>query len=128
MACDTFKERLITLKINNGTILGCDLWRYMTQAQLAMAIYQTKFLKPNTIRIHVEHNDQASKESLQCLASFSEQEHIRSAINGHEKKLFGRKVDGYCEQTKTVYLFHGYYFNGYRRCYGSLNHKELKNY
>lgn len=49
------------LPTNKGTLLGCDPWRYLKKAQLSKAIFRAQFLKPNTIEVHVEHNDQESK-------------------------------------------------------------------
>lgn len=61
LACDTFKDQLMKLPTNKGTLLGCDPWRYLKKAQLSKAIFRAQFLKPNTIEVHVEHNDQESK-------------------------------------------------------------------
>lgn len=43
-----------------------------------------------------------------------------SAINRHEEKLFGCLVDGFRENTKTVYLFHRCFWHWCRKCNGSI--------
>lgn len=48
---------------------------------------------------------------------------------GHKlarEKLFGRKVDKFCEDTKTVYIFHGCFWHGCRKCFGNIENKNKR--
>ncbi|CAB3977264.1 DNA polymerase [Paramuricea clavata] len=36
---------------------------------------------------------------------------------GGERRIMGRYVDGYCEETNTIYQFHGCFYHGCDRCY-----------
>jgi len=46
---------------------------------------------------------------------------IKHACNGGEQVIIvdrkSIKIDGYCEQTKTMYQFHGCYWHGCNKCY-----------
>lgn len=53
VVCDAFKAELINRKLLDGTKLNCNPWRYMSQAQLCLAVHRAKFLEPNTIGIHI---------------------------------------------------------------------------
>jgi len=56
-----------------------------------------------------------SKISIEWLNSISEREniHIQCAVNDGEYKIQGiGKVDGYCQETNTVYEFHGDFWYG----------------
>ena len=57
---------------------------------------------------------------------------IRHACNGGEVviQINGKtyKVDGYCENTKTIYQFHGCYFHGCSSCYDELTVNRLSQY
>lgn len=44
--------------------------------------------------------------------------HICHALNGNgEQKVCNTYVDGFCSVTNTVYLFHGCFHHGCRRCF-----------
>jgi hypothetical protein len=58
---------------------NCDPLRYFTLQQVAIAIFRAQYLVPNTIGIHIEHNDQFSKKSIQWLESLYEHEDIQHA-------------------------------------------------
>jgi ribosomal protein S20 len=55
-----------------------------------------------------------------------ENKFIQHALNGGEKQILGYKVDGYCEETKTVYQFHGCFWHGCPKCFDSdrINNKN----
>ena len=36
---------------------------------------------------------------------------------GGEVQIMGRYVDGYCDETKTIYQFHGCFYHGCEKCY-----------
>jgi hypothetical protein len=53
--------------------------------------------------------------------------HILHARNGAEKKICNYKLDGWNEETKTAYEFHGCVFHGCPRCYNQSSFNALKN-
>ena len=59
---------------------------------------------------------------------------IKHVLNGGEKELTisdkTHKVDGFCEETNTVYEFYGCFWHGYPNCYkpniiNSKNQKDM---
>ena len=87
-----------------------DPLRYITIASVCMTIYRSNYMPKKTIAIVPEYakTDNFSKMSIIWLNYMSNIEH---ALNGSEKKLtIGNKtykVDGFCEETITVYEFYG---------------------
>lgn len=54
--------------------------------------------------------------------------HIQHAPREHEKVIEGYKVDGWCEETKTIYEFHGDYWHGNPKKYQwRMDEKNLSN-
>ncbi len=53
---------------------------------------------------------------------------IRHALNGGEKVILGKKVDGYSKETNTVYQFHGCFWHGCSKCFdpNTINNKNKK--
>ena len=49
----------------------------------------------------------------------------KTAIRANGKSY---KVDGYCEETKTIYQFHGCYWHGCSLCYDQLTVKRFNQY
>ena len=76
-----------------------------------------------TITIVPEYakTDNFSKMSVMWLNYVSNGLNIQHALNGSEKKLtIGNKtykVDGFCEETNTVYEFYGCFWHGCPNCY-----------
>ena len=94
---------------------------------VCQAIYRKHFLPENTIAICSENPvDTYSVKSMKWLKYISQRDNIniRHACNGGEATITtnGRtyKIDGYCEDTKTVFQFHGCYFHGCNQCYDDL--------
>ena len=55
---------------------------------------------------------------------------IRHQINGREKRIGKRPVDGWCAKTRRAYTFHGCFFHGCPNCYdqnetNSMNGKTI---
>ena len=55
---------------------------------------------------------------------------IRHQVNGHEKRIGKRRVDGWCAETRTAYQFHGCFWHGCPKCYdqnetNSVNGKTM---
>lgn len=95
----------------------------VTIASVCMHTFRKNFLKPDTIAT-VPHGgytrkDRHSKESLRWLkwVSHSENVDIRHAGNGREFKVDNLRVDGYCQETNTVYEYHGCPYHGCPKCF-----------
>ena len=55
---------------------------------------------------------------------------IRHQVNGREKRIGKRRVDGWCAETRTAYQFHGCFWHGCPKCYdqnetNSVNGKTM---
>ena len=61
--------------------------------------------------------------SIMWLNYISKDKNIQHALNRGEKELTTcdktYKVDGFCEETNTVYQFYGCFWHGCPRCYKS---------
>ena len=102
-----------------------DPLRYITIASVCMTIYRSNYMPNKTIAIVPEYTktDNYSKMSIMWLnyVSTTKGLNIQHAINGGEKKLTiddkTYKVDGFCNETNTVYQFHGCFWHGCPNCY-----------
>ena len=119
--CMKFRELFIQ-------IANIDPFQYITIASVCQAIYRSEFLPENTIGICDEAQvDTYSVKAVKWLKYIAQKEniHIKHACNGGEPAIKSNaktyKVDGYCEETKTVYQFHGCYWHGCNRCYNELS-------
>ena len=94
---------------------------YITITSVCMMIYHSNYMPNKTIAIAPEsaNTDNFSKMSIICLNYMSNGVNIQHALNGGEKKLTidnkTQKVDGFCEETNTVYEFYGWH--GCPNCY-----------
>ena len=87
-----------------------------------------------TIAIVPEYvkTDNFSKTSIMWLNYMSNGVNIKHAMNGGEEKLTiddkTYKVDGFCEETNTVYEFYGCFWHGCPKCYrpNIINTKNQK--
>ena len=98
-----------------------DPLQYITIASVCMTIYRSKYMPENTIGIIKDDPENTfSKTSIQWLRWQSEMDnvYIQHAMNGGEYfiPIIG-KVDGYCEQTNTVYEFQDCFWHGCPKCY-----------
>ena len=90
-----------------------DPLRYITIASVCMTIYRSDYMPKETIAIVPEYakTDYFSKMSIMWLNYVSKDKNIQHALNGGEKELtIGNKtykVDGFCEETNTIYEFYG---------------------
>lgn len=96
------------LQYKDDLKLGFDPMKYTNLAQCAMAIYQAIFFESRTIGIANEQKKITSVECIKRLAHFSQ---IRSAVICGDQTIFCCKVDGYCEETLTVYKYYGYFWH-----------------
>jgi len=116
-------------------VASIDPFKYITIASVCQAIYRNLFLSKNTIAIYNENpTDNYSIKYIKWLKYISQKckINIKHACNGGEVainingKMF--KVDGYCEETKTMYQFHGCYYHGRRHCYHEQTVNEVSQY
>jgi len=132
---DILRRGCIKLRELFLAIANIDLFQYITIASVCQAIYRSEFLPENTIGVCSETPiDNYSVKSIKWLKYISQTENvdIRHACNGGEVviQINGKtyKVDGYCENTKTIYQFHGCYFHGCSSCYDELTVNRLSQY
>ena len=116
-------------------ITGIDPFQYITIASVCQAYYRSSCMPENQIAIYSENpTDNYSIKSIKWLKYIAQKEkiNIQHACNGGEAsiKIHGKtyKVDGYCEQTRTIYQFHGCYFHGCLTCYNELTVNKVSGY
>jgi hypothetical protein len=106
----------------------------ITIASLCNHIYRRNFMKPNTIAVIPEHGynptQNTSRKCRQWLRYTEMREgiFIQSADNVGEKRVDKYLLDGYCEETKTAYEFHGCYWHGCPKCYQPATYNTIKNF
>ena len=89
----------------------------ITIASYCMQVYRTIFLQKDTIAIFSPAHrlkQKQSHEALQWLSYTAEKEdiHIQHARNVGEKRIGKYSLDGYCQETNTVYEYQGCYWHG----------------
>ena len=114
----------------------CDPFDSITIASASLAVFQTNFLKANTIAIPAPDNYQSqykafSHSSIQWLEyeACSRNINIRHALNGGEVKLGPYHVDGYAviDGLITIFSFFGCFFHGCRQCFNPHDRSPLTN-
>ena len=133
-----FRHLFMNLEDTEGTPIGVDPFNYITIAATCFdGIYRRMFMPENTIGIvQPPGREQYSIKQilwLEYVQLHSPPNHfIQHALNGGEAlkmpgangRLYG--VDGFCEQTNTVYQFHGCYFHGCPKCYEGTHPNKFK--
>ena len=128
---DILKRGLISFRktIMNSTISekhpkGIDpLLKSITLASLCSYIYTTTFMPEDSIAIIPKNgyngNERTSRKAILWLKYISESQKIKikHSKNGGEKYFNNYRVDGYCEETNTIYEFDGDLFHGHLECY-----------
>ncbi|CAB3983354.1 DNA polymerase [Paramuricea clavata] len=99
-----------------------------TVAGLALKIYRKNFLKEEQIG-QVPACGYGGKNINQSAIALCWLKEIETMLNENdlrlrsklsvegEARIMSRYVDGYCEETKTIYQFHGCFYHGCERCY-----------
>ena len=142
-ACVKFSQ-LIRESTNNAVYAFYDI-RCMTIASLAMHIFRSCFLREKTIGVlpSLGYRCRINQSiiALIWLEKISKNKiHFFSKLHScGEKKIGGDYVDGFDEDTNTIYQFHGCYYHGCLICYspnvyneklslqfGKLNHRTSK--
>src|SRR5436190_19772438 len=112
---DILRRGCLELRQQFLEIANIDPFCYLTIASVCMAIYRGNYLEDNTIAVlNTDRKDMYSKQSITWLETFSG---VKHALNGGEVTICGSKVDGYCEETNTVYRYHGCFWHGCPKCY-----------
>ena len=122
---DILRRGVMKLREDFIQLENIDPLRYITIASVCMTIYRSNYMPNKTIAIVPEYakKDNYSKMSIMWLNYMSKAKglNIQHALNGGEKKLTiddkTYKVDGFCEETNTVYEFHGCFWHGCPNCY-----------
>ena len=113
---DILRRSMMTFRDDFLKIGNIDPLQYITIASVCMSIYRSKYMPENTIGIIKDDpKNTFSKTSLQWLKYLSEMDnvYIQHAMNGGEHFIpTVGEVDGYCEQTNTVYEFQGCFGTG----------------
>jgi hypothetical protein len=106
----------------------------ITIASLCNHIYRKNYMPENSIAVIPENGFFSqqihSKISLLWLKYISNlfEINIQHARNSKGEFRIGKYyVDGYCEETNTIYEFHGCYFHGCPRCYPHNSFNSHKN-
>ena len=99
-----------------------DPLKYITIAGVCMAIYRGNYMPKNIIAVvdNVIQTESHSEVSIAWLDYISKKNKIRiqHALEGGEKAINKiLKVDGFCENTNTVYEFQGCFWHGCPDCY-----------
>jgi len=100
-----------------------DPFHFHTQSQVAMNFFLAGHASDKTCAISsIKYRKNWSKISLIWLDSISHSQNIHIQHIGNSNKEYfdihtDRYVDGYCEETNTIYQFHGCYFHGCPKCY-----------
>uniref|UniRef100_A0A1I8FZS5 DNA-directed DNA polymerase n=3 Tax=Macrostomum lignano TaxID=282301 RepID=A0A1I8FZS5_9PLAT len=91
-----------------------------TIASLAMAVFTTRFMEPNSVGVIARQADQQSFKARKWLAYLNATEfggRLRTCDStGGEAVILGRKVDGFDEASNTVLQFHGCFYHGCEQC------------
>ena len=129
---DILRRGIVKLREDFIQLENINPLRYITIASVCMTIYQSNYIPKKTIAIVPEYADNFSKTSIMWLNYVSNGVNIKHALNGGEKKLTiddkTYKVDGFCEETNTVYEFYSCFWHAYPKCYkpNIINTKNQK--
>ncbi len=117
-----------------------DPFCYCTIAAAVMAVYRSNYLKKDTIAIvpknlYRDANKPYSKSSIEWLEFIAAQKHltIPHACNGGEKAILDMQlgktyyVDGFCEETETVFEFYGRLYHACPMCFDSRSDHPFYN-
>ena len=104
----------------------------VTIASTAFRVFQKMFLKPNLIALEPrnkwrKHQVNQSQEAIEWLefedskvGGMRRIQHVRNSTDGEVKVLTPAQayfVDGFDQETQTVYEFQGCWFHGCKRCF-----------
>ena len=137
---DILRRGMMKLREDFINLENIDPLFYITIASVCMTIYRRNYMPKKTSAIVPESvkTDNFSKMSIMWLNYVSTTKgysvNIQHALNGGKKRLTidnkAYKVDGFCEETNTVYEFYGCFWHGCPSCYkpniiNSKNQKDM---
>jgi hypothetical protein len=132
-ACISFRSLFMSITKRNEQDTGVDPFaQCITLPSACHYVYRRNFMKSQSIGIIPTHGYNCETTSFKAIKwlkyiMMSEKLLIQHARNGIEKKIYNYKVDGWCEQTKTVYEFNGCFFHGCPICYKPETFNVMKN-
>jgi len=108
--------------------INCDPISYCTLASLCHALYKVHFLKKDSIALIPAggyRNHKYSNKSIEWMEflNFKNDLNIIHKLNsktGAEIVIGKKRVDGFDENTKTIYEFHGCFFHGHPNCISNM--------
>ena len=128
---DILRRSMLKFRKDFIELENIDPLQYVTIASVCMAIYRSKYMPAKTIGVvkDVTRGECYSKISIAWIDWIAQRYNVKiqHALNGGEVTLKGiGKVDGFCEQTNTVYEFQGCFWHGCSSCYSddSINTKN----
>ena len=136
--CLAFRQNIIDVtkkEEDQDFVAGIDPFCVaVTVASLCHYIFRNQMLKENQIAILPQNgyykNQNHSKKALQWLEFLSHKDKVKlkHARNGGEQIIAGLLVDGFDEETNTVYQFSGDFWHGCPICYKpkTINKVKLK--
>ena len=108
---DILRRSMLKFRNDFIELENIDPLQYITIASVCMTIYRSNYMPNNEISVVKEiiNSETYSKISIAWLDWISERDgvYIKHALNGGEKTLPFGKVDGFCQETNTVYEFQG---------------------
>ena len=120
---DILRRGMMKLREDFIKLENIDPLQYIAIAGVCMTIYRCNYMPMKTIAIIPPYTktDNFSKMSIIWLNYISNGNNIKHALNGGEKRLTidnrACKVDGFCEETNTVYEFYGCFWHRCPNCY-----------
>ena len=121
---DILRRSMLKFRNDFIELENIDPLLYTTIASVCMTVYRCNYMPSDQIGVVKDSSrgEKFSKISIAWLDWISEREgvNIKHALNGGEKNLTDiGKVDGFCEETKTVYEFQGCFWHGCEKCFSS---------
>ena len=107
----------------------CDSISYTTLASLCHGLFKANYLRENTIAqipAGGYENHKYSSKSLEWLEFLNTTQnrkiiHKLNSPTGTEIQISKFRVDGFEEETKTVFEFNGCFFHGHTKCISNMN-------
>ena len=120
---DILRRSMLKFRNDFIELENIDPLQYITIASVCMTIYRSNYMPENEIAVVKDETrcETYSKISIIWLDWLSKRdgENIKHALNGGEKTFHFGKVDGFCEESKTVYEFQGCFWHGCVKCFSN---------
>ncbi|XP_054723508.1 uncharacterized protein LOC129233516 [Uloborus diversus] len=130
---DILRQCCIEFRSQFMAISKVDPFMYVTIASACMAVFRSLHIRPDTLAMvpvsGYVNNTKYSADSIRWLdfVASTEGVTIEHALSGTgEKKIAGLSVDGFCQETNTVYQFQGCFYHGCPTCFDGDSVHPLK--